>query len=274
MKDSSKIIPESFSNSKSLSKYKKKSEFNSKSIQINKNKLLCSFNERYLGLDNDLNNTQINSQINKKLKIFINNNIIFKDKNNQRKNNIIKEEGQNSNSVKNDSLDMIYSEEYKKFYETVKNLIIQENQKTEEISNEDIINEIKSLIEIKKKFFEKKNECLNMNENENKEENKNNFVLIEKNNYKHIKSDNIRLNRYDINDINKSINFYKQDIKISKNSICSNINKSINSVIMPEIISPENMYKIFIYCIKQFDYEEGIYNKFLNKEDLILLKKN
>ena len=51
---------------------------------------------------------------------------------------------------------MIYSEEYKKFYETVKNLIIQENQKTEEISNEDIINEIKSLIEIKKKFFEKK----------------------------------------------------------------------------------------------------------------------
>ena len=36
---------------------------------------------------------------------------------------------------------------------------------------------------------------------------------------------------------------------------------------MPEIISPENMYKIFIYCIKQLDYEEGIYNKFLNKED-------
>ena len=32
------------------------------------------------------------------------------------------------------------------------------------------------------------------------------------------------------------------------------------------------MYKIFIYCIKNFEYEEKIYNKFLTIEDLEALK--
>ena len=38
------------------------------------------------------------------------------------------------------------------------------------------------------------------------------------------------------------------------------------------MIPPENTYKIFMNCIKNFKYEEGIYQKFLKEDDLYILK--
>ena len=38
------------------------------------------------------------------------------------------------------------------------------------------------------------------------------------------------------------------------------------------MIPPEHTYKIFINCIKNFKYEEGIYQKYIKEEDLYNLK--
>ena len=39
------------------------------------------------------------------------------------------------------------------------------------------------------------------------------------------------------------------------------------------MIPPENTYKIFIHCIKNFKYEEGMYEKYIGEGDLKILKK-
>ena len=41
---------------------------------------------------------------------------------------------------------------------------------------------------------------------------------------------------------------------------------------LPEMIPPENTYKIFMNCIKNFKYEEGMYQKFIVEDDIINLK--
>ena len=38
------------------------------------------------------------------------------------------------------------------------------------------------------------------------------------------------------------------------------------------MIPPENTYKIFMNCIKNFKYEEGMYQKFIVEDDLLNLK--
>ena len=43
-------------------------------------------------------------------------------------------------------------------------------------------------------------------------------------------------------------------------------------IFLPEMIPPENTYKIFIHCVKHFKYEEDIYKKYLEEEDLYTLK--
>ena len=49
-----------------------------------------------------------------------------------------------------------------------------------------------------------------------------------------------------------------------------NLNNSF--IFLPEMIPPENTYKIFIHCVKHFKYEEDIYKKYLEEEDLYTLK--
>ena len=39
------------------------------------------------------------------------------------------------------------------------------------------------------------------------------------------------------------------------------------------MIPPENTYKIFLNCIKNFKYEEGIYQQYIVEDDIIILKK-
>ena len=43
-------------------------------------------------------------------------------------------------------------------------------------------------------------------------------------------------------------------------------------IFLPEMIPPENTYKIFMHCVKHFKYEEDIYKKYLEEEDLYTLK--
>ena len=49
-----------------------------------------------------------------------------------------------------------------------------------------------------------------------------------------------------------------------------NLNSSF--IFLPEMIPPENTYKIFMHCVKHFKYEEDIYKKYLEEEDLYTLR--
>ena len=59
-------------------------------------------------------------------------------------------------------------------------------------------------------------------------------------------------------------------IKNKDNETPINLNSSF--IFLPEMIPPENTYKIFIHCVKHFKYEEDIYKKYLEEEDLYTLK--
>ena len=71
----------------------------------------------------------------------------------------------------------------------------------------------------------------------------------------------------------KKINNY--NIKNSKENNSPNKNTNNNSntkIFLPEMIPPENTYKIFMNCIKNFKYEENIYQKYMQEDDLYILK--
>ena len=97
----------------------------------------------------------------------------------------------------------------------------------------------------------------------------------ELNNYLKNNSDNKTIttltSRNNNSNNNKKINnFGKKNIKDNTSP-----NKNINNntkIFLPEMIPPENTYKIFMNCIKNFKYEEGIYQKFIQEDDLYILK--
>ena len=62
----------------------------------------------------------------------------------------------------------------------------------------------------------------------------------------------------------------KEKEEKEKEEIINNLNTSL--IFLPEMIPPENTYKIFIHCVKHFKYEEDIYKKYLEEEDLYTLK--
>ena len=73
---------------------------------------------------------------------------------------------------------------------------------------------------------------------------------------------------------NKKINSYIH-IKNNKENNSPNKNQNANNakkIFLPEMIPPENTYKIFMNCIKNFKYEEGIYQKYMIEDDLQVLK--
>ena len=73
------------------------------------------------------------------------------------------------------------------------------------------------------------------------------------------------------NILNKNISNNK--IKNNKENNSPNKNSNNNSkMFLPEMIPPENTYKIFMNCIKNFKYEEGMYQKFIVEDDIINLK--
>ena len=85
------------------------------------------------------------------------------------------------------------------------------------------------------------------------------------NNY--IKYNNLSSNRSNKKIINYNIKTNKENTSPNKN-----INNTNSKIFLPEMIPPENTYKIFMNCIKNFKYEEGIYQKFLKEDDLYILK--
>ena len=106
------------------------------------------------------------------------------------------------------------------------------------------------------KLYEEKISSLNDYINENiklakKEKNKKISKNKENNNNNKIKDENLLKNK---NDEDPSSNMENQFIFI------------------PEMIPPENTYKIFMHCVKHFKYEEDIYKKYLEEEDLKILK--
>ena len=62
----------------------------------------------------------------------------------------------------------------------------------------------------------------------------------------------------------------KEKEEKEKEDAINNLNTSL--IFLPEMIPPENTYKIFIHCVKHFKYEEDIYKKYLEEEDLYTLK--
>ena len=64
----------------------------------------------------------------------------------------------------------------------------------------------------------------------------------------------------------------KEENDLIKNDDIMSTNLSNSFIFLPEMIPPENTYKIFIHCIKHFKYEEDIYKKYLEEEDLYTLK--
>ena len=218
---------------------------------------------------------------------------IYKDINsNINNNNTIKEDD-------SDDSDIFYYKQYKEFYEAVKKLIISKNNKSIDNPNQYIIKEIEKLISLKKEFSIKRRrsnkfdnnmlkissfryKCISDNNESNigksniylnEKEGKNKIILVTKTidgRSKQKQLDIKQNKRYQLNKI-----FSKQNEKIKLNeSFDFNKNNLINSVnIMPEILPPESMYKIFIYCIKQFDYEKKIYDKYINKEDFKILEQ-
>ena len=85
------------------------------------------------------------------------------------------------------------------------------------------------------------------------------------NNY--IKYNNLSSNRSNKKIINYNIKTNKENTSPNKN-----VNNTNSKIFLPEMIPPENTYKIFMNCIKNFKYEEGIYQKFLKEDDLYILK--
>ena len=78
-------------------------------------------------------------------------------------------------------------------------------------------------------------------------------------------------NNINENNINNNIN--NKNILTSRNSNNKNTNTNSNTrIFLPEMIPPENTYKIFMHCIKNFKYEEGLYQKYMIEEDLRVLK--
>ena len=74
------------------------------------------------------------------------------------------------------------------------------------------------------------------------------------------------------NILNKNFN-HNNNIKNNKENNSPNKNSNnISKIFLPEMIPPENTYKIFLNCIKNFKYEEGIYQKFIVEDDIIILK--
>ena len=84
-----------------------------------------------------------------------------------------------------------------------------------------------------------------------------------------INTENKNKNNDNLTNKNISLNKIKSN-KESDNPINNTHNNS--KIFLPEMIPPENTYKIFMNCIKNFKYEEGIYQKFIVEDDIISLK--
>ena len=82
------------------------------------------------------------------------------------------------------------------------------------------------------------------------------------------------LNEVINNSENKNKNISLNNNKSNKENNIPNKNSNNNNskMFLPEMIPPENTYKIFMNCIKNFKYEEAMYQKYIIEEDILNLK--
>ena len=86
------------------------------------------------------------------------------------------------------------------------------------------------------------------------------------------KEKNIKNNKINNKQSNEENNNIKENNSIKNKDEEQPINLNSSFIFLPEMIPPENTYKIFIHCVKHFKYEEDIYKKYLEEEDLYTLK--
>lgn len=161
------------------------------------------------------------------------------------------------------------------FYMTVKRLVIPEenvNSENHGKNKEDemlyVMEQIKqkyNLNKIQLKISSQDNFSINTKFNDKK------IKILKKDNIDYINTDIKNDNKFEYNNnkINKeqSVNIYDSLNSIYNDlNLRNNLNKSVK--IFPELISPKHMYDLFMHSIKQFEYEEKNYNKFINEEDL------
>ena len=139
--------------------------------------------------------------------------------------------------------------DYKQFYYEVKNLVMEESSSENEYEIYAVLNSVKEMVKIIKQL--KKEEPKNM-ENELGENNEQQSNIKNKSTKKIDTIDNIN-----------------KDKKLSIKNFSYNC---ATNDILPELLSPKDNYKIFINSIKQFEYEEKIYDKYLTHDDLKILK--
>ena len=141
--------------------------------------------------------------------------------------------------------------DYKQFYYEVKKLVMEESLSENEYEIYAVLNKVKDMVKIVKQLKKKGSKNMENELGENIEQQSD----IKKKSTKKIKIDTI-------DNINK-------DQKLSIKNYSNNCD--INDY-LPELLSPENNYKTFINSIKQFEYEEKIYDKYLTHKDLEILK--
>lgn len=155
----------------------------------------------------------------------------------------------NSNTNSINLLDNSKNLDYKQFYNEVKKLVMDESLDENENEIYIVLNKVKEMV--KKIIQIKKKEIKNM-------ESKLAEIIEDQND---IKKSTKKMSKF--GNINK-------DKKLSINNCLHN--SVIGNEYLLELLSPEDTYKIFINSIRQFEYEEKIYEKYLTKDDIIILK--
>ena len=139
--------------------------------------------------------------------------------------------------------------DYKQFYDEVKKLVIEESSSENENEIFFVLNKVKEMAKTIKQIKKKETKNIEKKLGENMEQ-----------------QSDIKTKTTKIAQIDDIIN---KDKKLSINNYSYNC--AVNDY-LPELLSPENNYKLFINSLKQFEYEEKIYDKYLTHDDLQIMK--
>ena len=144
-----------------------------------------------------------------------------------------------------------------------------------ETLNEEYSNQVKTLEKDKnkiKKNYENQIEKLNKQLSLFKEKEED---TLKKNYITKINSFQILCQNLTEKTSNKKYNINKEEEKINEINNNKNSNSNIlntSSAFLPEMIPPEQTYKIFVHCVKHFKYEEDLYKDYFEEEDILNLK--
>ena len=238
------------------------------------------FDLNYLKYDNNNNNFTIhaNEKQNKNNKI--------KNNNNNKKNNILLKK-KNSNNNNNNKFSLLKIEKFdnlnliskvkkpKKIFKLTKNTMTDLTYKniiSLETLNEEYSNQLKTLEKDKNKIkknyenqIEKLNKQISLFKEKEEDTIKKNYIT-KNNSFQILNIEKIKNNKEEekINELNNNNN------NNNKNSNTNILNTS--SAFLPEMIPPEQTYKIFVHCVKHFKYEEDLYKDYFEEEDILNLK--